>query len=171
MDLETVLAQIERCMNSRPLVALSDDPNDLEALTPGHFLVGSNLQALPEPDLREVPVNRLDRYQLAQQKVQQFWCRWTSEYLKELQHQATINPRKVDLKVGQVVIVQDQQLPPIRWPLARIMHLHPGQDGVVRVVTIRTASGLFKRPTSKLCLLPSTMEDDIAGNIADDPAK
>ncbi|XP_062712567.1 uncharacterized protein LOC134289887 [Aedes albopictus] len=36
-DLETVLVQIEGAMNSRPLVALSDDPNDLEALTPGHF--------------------------------------------------------------------------------------------------------------------------------------
>ncbi|XP_055623126.1 uncharacterized protein LOC129766576 [Toxorhynchites rutilus septentrionalis] len=75
-DLETVLVQIEGCMNSRPLVVLSDDPNDLQALTPGHFLVGSSLQAIPEPDLRETPINRLDRYQLAQQKVQHFWYRW-----------------------------------------------------------------------------------------------
>ncbi|XP_062558239.1 uncharacterized protein LOC134223119 [Armigeres subalbatus] len=158
-DLQTVLAQIESCMNSRPLVALSDDPNDLEALTPGHFLVGSNLQALPEPDLRNLPTNRLDRYECAQQKVQHFWSRWTSEYLKELQHQATINPRKVSLKIGQIVVLQDQQLPMLRWPLARIMQLHPGQDGVVRVVTVRTASGIFKRPTSKVCLLPPEMED------------
>ncbi|XP_053699051.1 uncharacterized protein LOC128746023 [Sabethes cyaneus] len=159
-DLETVLVQIEGCMNSRPLTALSDDPNDLRALTPGHFLVGSSLLALPDPDLREVPTNHLSRYQFLQQKLQHFWYRWTSEYLKELQRQATVNPRKVDLKVDQVVILQDHQLPPIRWPLARIMELHPGQDGVVRVATVRTEAGIFKRPTSKLCLLPSALEGD-----------
>ncbi|XP_055644163.1 uncharacterized protein LOC129780182 [Toxorhynchites rutilus septentrionalis] len=166
-DLETVLVQIEGCMNSRPLVVLSDDPNDLQALTPGHFLVGSSLQAIPEPDLRETPINRLDRYQLAQQKVQHFWYRWTREYLKELQRQPKVNPRKIDLKVGQVVILQDQQLPPLRWPLARILELHPGQDGVVRVITLRTAAGVFKRPTTKICLLPSAMEDIIDRDVAD----
>ncbi|XP_076686078.1 uncharacterized protein LOC143378149, partial [Andrena cerasifolii] len=38
-EMTTLLAQIEACLNSRPLQPLSDDPGDVTALTPGHFLI------------------------------------------------------------------------------------------------------------------------------------
>ncbi|XP_055643124.1 uncharacterized protein LOC129779584 [Toxorhynchites rutilus septentrionalis] len=154
-DLVTILAQIEGCMNSRPLIPLSENPEDYEILTPGHFLIGSSPVALPDPDVCNVPSNRLNRYQFIQQRVQQFWHKWRSEYLSELQRQPSSASNKVDLKVGQMVILQDQQQPPTRWPLARIVELHPGQDGITRVVTLRTPTGEFKRACTKLCLLPS----------------
>ena len=31
---------------------------------------------------------------------------------------------------------------------------HPGADGVIRVVTLKTADGELQRPIVKLCLLP-----------------
>lgn len=39
-ELSTVLYRIESALNSRPLTPSSNDPNDLECLTPGHFLIG-----------------------------------------------------------------------------------------------------------------------------------
>ncbi|XP_055605651.1 uncharacterized protein LOC129753827 [Uranotaenia lowii] len=161
-DLVTILSQIEGAMNSRPLVPLSEDPNDFEAITPSHFLIGSQLQALPHPDLKDVPENRLkNRYQVIQQKQQLFWYHWQTEYLKELQRQSTTNPQQVNLKIGQVMILQDDLLPPVRWPLVRIMELHPGADGVTRVVTIRTPTGaIFKRAVVKLCPLPTMDEEE-----------
>ncbi|XP_055645555.1 uncharacterized protein LOC129782211 [Toxorhynchites rutilus septentrionalis] len=172
-DLITILSQVESAMNSRPLVPLSEDPNDFEALTPGHFLVGSQLQALPYPDMKDVPVNRLrNRYQIIQQKQQQFWYHWKTEYLKELQRQTTMHRRPIHLKVGQVMILQDNLLPPVRWPLVRILELHPGQDGVTRVVTVRTSSGTtFKRAVTKLCPLPTMDEEEMSmqSNTASNP--
>ena len=47
-ELSTVMAQIEACLNSRPLVPLPTEEG-LEVLTPGHFLVGRALEALPDP--------------------------------------------------------------------------------------------------------------------------
>ena len=45
----TFLTQIEACLNSRPLVVLPSDDDCIEALTPGHFLIGRSLEALPDP--------------------------------------------------------------------------------------------------------------------------
>ncbi|XP_053681565.1 uncharacterized protein LOC128732344 [Sabethes cyaneus] len=70
--LTTILAQIESLMNSRPLLPMSEDPNNLAALTPRHFLTGSSLLALPDPDHRDIPENRLDHFQKLQLHVQNF---------------------------------------------------------------------------------------------------
>lgn len=71
-ELSTVITQVEAILNSRPLCALSSDPNDLEALTPGHFLIGTALFALPETSVTDIPSNR---YQLLMQFQQSFWKR------------------------------------------------------------------------------------------------
>ena len=39
-ELATTLAQIEACLNSRPLIPLPESSDALEVLTPGHFLIG-----------------------------------------------------------------------------------------------------------------------------------
>ena len=46
---EELLTHIEVCLNSRPLVSLPPDDDGIEALTPGHFLIGRPLEALPDP--------------------------------------------------------------------------------------------------------------------------
>ena len=47
-ELTTILVQVECCLNSRPLVALPSDDDGIESLTPGHFLIGHPLEALPD---------------------------------------------------------------------------------------------------------------------------
>ncbi|XP_029154848.1 uncharacterized protein LOC114929767 [Nylanderia fulva] len=153
-ELSTLLAQIEACLNSRPLQALSDDPEDVSALTPGHFLVGAPLLALPEPSLTEQTVSTLSRWRHLQRMRDHFWQRWSSEYVHGLA------PRTKWLKdapaphVGDLCLVRSEITPPSRWPLARILRLHPGDDGITRVVTIRTATSELVRPLVKLVFLP-----------------
>jgi len=66
-ELMTLSTQVEAMLNSRPLTPLLSDPTDLAALTPGHFLIGAPLAAVPEPSLLDLPVNRLKHWQLVQQ--------------------------------------------------------------------------------------------------------
>ncbi|XP_029171256.1 uncharacterized protein LOC114940687 [Nylanderia fulva] len=65
-ELTTVLCRIEACLNSRPIAASSDNLDDYTALTPGHFLIGTPLIALPEPNVLELNEQQLSRWQLTQ---------------------------------------------------------------------------------------------------------
>lgn len=155
-QLSTAIAQIEAVLNSRPITPLSSDPTDFNALTPGHFLIGSPLTMIPEPDLTDVKFSRLSKWQQIQQMTQHFWRRWSSEYLTRLQHRPKWmdgeHPRQ--LEVGDMVLVKDENSPPAKWNLARVLAVHPGADSKVRVATIKTATSELKRPIVKLCLLP-----------------
>lgn len=81
----TVLSQIEAILNSRPLTPMSDDPADLNYLTPGHFLIGTALSSFVEKDVCEVPLNRLKFWAICTKIQQQFWCKWHKDYLNFLQ--------------------------------------------------------------------------------------
>ncbi len=56
---ETCLMQIEAYRNSRLLTMESPDPNGIDALTPGHFLIGCPITNISNPDISNVPLNRL----------------------------------------------------------------------------------------------------------------
>lgn len=153
-EMATVMTQVEACLNSRPLTPVTADPTDLAVLTPGHFLIGDALTAYPEPDLTDVKENRLTRWQLTQQLFQHFWRRWSREFLTRLQQRPKWLNHRTDIRVGDMVLIRDDHLPPLKWKLARVIKTNPGLDGHVRVVTVKTADGEFERPIVKLCLLP-----------------
>lgn len=75
-EFSTMLAQIEACLNSRPICPINNDPNDLEILTPGHFLIGRAVAAIPEASYLERNENLLNRWQLVQKLSPQFWNKW-----------------------------------------------------------------------------------------------
>lgn len=151
-ELSTLLCKIEACLNSRPIAPLSHTLTDYESLTSGHFLVGDALTGLPEPSLLDVRESRLTRWQRVQQLSQRFWKLWHDDYLNTLQQRHKL--RQFHIKVGQMVVLKNSALPPCKWELGRVVQIHPGSDGITRVVTIRTATAELKRPIVKLCVLP-----------------
>lgn len=153
-ELSTLLTQIEACLNSRPLSPLSNDPRDLEPLTPAHFLVGEPLVAYPEKDLTDVSLHCLTRWQLIQRMTQTFWKKWQSEYLTRLQQRPKWRTPQKEFQVGDLVLLKDVRYPPSKWMLGRIVAKHPGQDNLTRAYSVRTQSGVYTRTVSKLCPLP-----------------
>lgn len=152
--LNTLMIQIEGIMNSRPLTALSDDVTDLSPLTPGHFIIGEPLVQPYYPRVVEVPDNRLKARALIQKFVQQFSIRFQKEYINQLQRRNKWTKRDSNLKPGDLVLVKNEQLPPTLWQMARIVTVHPGNDGLVRNVTLRTQDGIYQRSVQHLCKLP-----------------
>jgi len=87
--------------------------------------------------------------------LEHFWARWSREYMQRFQIVSKWLQPDSRLRVGSLVLVADERFPPSKWPHARVVEVHPGADGLVRVASVRMASGAtFRRPIVKLCLLP-----------------
>lgn len=154
-ELATLLAQIEACLNSRPLYPLSSDPTDLAALTPGHLLIGEPPVNIPEPGHDDHDARRLtSRWAMTAAMRDHFWRRWSSEYVYHLQQLQRWPKQLPNLRTGDLVLLKNELQPPATWAMGRIVELYPGQDGLVRVVNVRTAKSVFKRPISKIVPLP-----------------
>lgn len=166
----TLLCNIEAVLNSRPLTPLTDDPEDIQALTPGHFLMGGPL--VVPPPFRHMNDENSEGKKLwieRQKMLTHFWQRWQNEYLTTLQERKKWRREKENVKVGQLVLIRDETLPPAQWKLGRIIELFPGRDGLVRNVLIKTAKGELKRPVQKICILPIDSAIPTNGTDSTDP--
>lgn len=150
-----LLIEVEAILNSRPLSPLSDDPEDILALTPAHFLVGEPL-ILPPPFRHTISDNLEGRKLWSERRkmIEHFWKRWEVEYLTTLQERKKWRREKENVQVGQLVILKDENLPPAQWKMGRIIETLPGKDGLVRNVMVKTEKSCFKRPVQKICILP-----------------
>ncbi|GFX42120.1 integrase catalytic domain-containing protein [Trichonephila clavipes] len=110
-------------------VPLSDNINEYEVLTPGHFIIGRPISAIPEPTILDISDNRLSRWQYSTKCVQTLWKRWKNDYLNHLQQRNKWQFEKNNVTVGCLVLLKENDLPPCKWTVARILEVIYGTDG------------------------------------------
>lgn len=153
-EYSTIFCRIEAVLNSRPLCAIQSDPEDgMDYLSPGSFLIGAPLVSAPER-LYDESATLPCRWQRLKQITQNFWRRWSKEYLHTQMQRNKWTKGHSNVKVGDVVFMQGLDTTPLSWPIGRIQEVYPGPDGIVRVVNVRTNGGTFVRPVNKLYILP-----------------
>ncbi|GFX02317.1 integrase catalytic domain-containing protein [Trichonephila clavipes] len=150
----TVCIQIKGILNSRPLCPLSSNSGDLNALTPAHLLIGRSMTSVVEPNLIELKENGLKKWQRITRLVQLIWNKWHRCYLSELQQRNKWKFKKQNVNVGDLVVLIEDNMPTLKWPLGRITEIYSGSDALIRVVKIKTQFGEYKRAISRVCLLP-----------------
>lgn len=159
-EFEDVLGIITQVMNERPLTYVTENPEDLEPLTPELFLHPLGQTSFPESELLEADKLR-HRYDFMKRLKQDLRNRFRNEYLGML---VSRNPKKNTrpLKVGDLVFVGNDRDKRTKWPLGKIMDLYPGQDGVTRVARVKTGDGVLTRPVQRLFALEADSETEIA---------
>lgn len=149
----TAFAEVEWVVNSRPLTEVSSDVDDLEALTPNHFLIGRGSLNLPPGIVDDKELSSRKRWRQAQVVANHIWSRWLREYLPGLITRKKWTQPTVNVKVGDLVLVVDRAVSRGFWPLGRIVKVFPGLDSIVRSADVKTKFGVMRRPVTKLAVL------------------
>lgn len=148
----THLARLSAVLNSRPVSATSDDPDDLDYITSNHLATGGPAIQLLGPRSSGMDGNREG---LLNDLLMSFWRRWMTEVVMAKQERGKWRAKERNLAVGDLVIIMEDNLPPTVYKMGRVKEVLPGSDGLVRNVRLKTAASksLVTRSVQKLILL------------------
>ena len=148
-ELETLLHEIECCVNARPLTFVGDTLDSGQTLTPSHFLLGrSSPYTKVEVDPNISISNPADLFEQHEGLLKEFWYVWKQEYLRNLPPFKGKGPGR-EIEKGSVVLIENEGAR-ITWPLGIVEKMIQGRDGLARTVEIRTEKGTFVRPIQRL---------------------
>ena len=161
--LNTLFCEVESILNSKPLTNISNDISDLEALTPNHLLLCRSGATFPPGlfDKNDCFIQR--KWKQIQYLADVFWSRWRKQYLTKLQERQKWTKIRRSMKIGDLVLLTDQQLPRNQWSMGRITKTYPDKYGFVRTVDLKiskmkgfASTTELKRPIHKLIFLMET---------------
>jgi hypothetical protein len=146
-ELNTILTEVEALINLRPITYIYDDDESISyPLCPSHLIYGRRITPIPTSEHYEVvstyhSLTRRARHQ--RRLLQQFTKQWRREYLQNLREQTTKSSsnKSIDISVGDIVILKNDQTCRNFRKLAKIEELLPGADGVVRAVIVKVLGG------------------------------
>lgn len=150
---QTLLCEVESIINDRPITTTSNDPNDLEALTPNRLLVMRTQPNIPPGVFSKDDHYARRRWRQIQYMTELFWRIWTQEYLPLLQERQKWNTTRRNFKPGDVVLIVDSSAPRNSWLIGKIVKIMTDSKGTVRSVCVQTKTSTLERPITKICLL------------------
>ena len=152
-ELETILVEIECTINSRPLTRIYGNPDDEGPITPSHFLMEQPLERCQLNDIvRPLSASELSqRYYARQLSLSKFWKIWQEQYITNLPQVVKNHKKGNTLAIGDIVLIREENFGSrLNWPLARVVKLHSGRDGLIRSVDLKTSKSIICRPIKKL---------------------
>ena len=144
-EFRTAVSRIAALLNCRPIAKVKVE-NAMTTLTPNHFLIGKLGGAVSTDDLEQPS----ERWKRVHALTDQFWKQFLLEYIPQLSKRDKWKTERSNLEVGEVVLQLDPDAPRGQWKMAVVEEVHPGPDGKVRRCKIRTTTGTYERPITKL---------------------
>uniref|UniRef100_A0A1I8BFS9 Integrase catalytic domain-containing protein n=1 Tax=Meloidogyne hapla TaxID=6305 RepID=A0A1I8BFS9_MELHA len=153
-EMNTVISEVEGILNSRPLVSMDDNPDSVRTLRPFDFLLESGQPGLPPIEKNEddewknklnAPEKLLNIYQNSLRIQNKFWLTWQHEYLNFLKERRQQHHKQrgnnILPRIGEVVLITDQNTPRAEWRIGRISELPPGDPTSIRSASVLMTNG------------------------------
>lgn len=161
MELGTLIAEVEKVINNRPLTHISDNSNDPLPVTPKHFLRPTGHSLLPEADVIAGSSHRA-AFRKLQRLREMLQARFRMEYLGQLVYWH--NRKTTPLKIGDVVLVEHDNIKRQDWAIAVVIEELPGTEGVTRTFRLRYKGGELLRSAQRLYLLEAAVPPAVYQN-------
>ncbi len=173
-ELVTWVTEIEGIVNGRPLSSVTENCEDTLPISPNMLLWGHELRHFPnkvakrtrpEPQRSTPEMRWRKRLALRASFAQAF----RKDYLMELQNTSKWLEEHENIQVGEVVLIDNLEKDKSTWPLARVVEVIQGRDGLVRNVVLKTAKGIIRRPVQRLAPLEVAPKDPVMLDFHDSP--
>jgi hypothetical protein len=151
-ELYTCLLEIANLVNQRPIGRIPNDLDDGSYLCPNDMLLGRSSSNVPQGPFKATK-NPRDRVEFVQRIVDSFWVRWTTDVFPSLIPRKKWSVDRRNIQVNDVVMTVDTNAVRGKWTIGRITKVHPGSDGKVRNVTLKTPTGEHRRPVTKIAVI------------------
>ena len=115
-------------MNSRPLTAVSSDPETPTVLSSATILtqkVGQPVEPSPPFGIKDTIKSQWRQVQFL---AEQFWTPWKERYLTTLQVRQRWTGEHPCLKTGDVVLMKDLEVPRKQWPFGVVERCFQSED-------------------------------------------
>ena len=135
-----------------PIGRIPSDPDNGSYLCPNDVLLGRASSTVPQGPFRHTK-NPRHRVEFVQKIVDSFWTRWTRDVFPSLLPRKQWHTEKCNVQVDDFVIVQTSSAIRGTWNVGRVVNVYPGQDGKVRNVKVKTRTGEYERPITKITVI------------------
>ncbi|XP_068246562.1 uncharacterized protein [Palaemon carinicauda] len=136
-ELQTALISIANLMNERPIGTKPGFSLELGGyLCPNDLLLGRSTCFCPS-GMYDISGDHKRRLKFIQSIIESFWKKWHRDYFPSLLIRQKWHTTRRNVRVGDVVLVQDSNVVRGAWKLVQVIKADPGQDGVVRDVDLR----------------------------------
>ena len=88
-----------------------------------------------------------------QKIVDSFWHRWSRDVLPALVPRKAWHTERRNVEVDDLVVMADNNAIRGKWTIGRVIEVHPGTDGRVRNVKVKTPAGEYSRPVTKIAVI------------------
>ena len=159
-QLQTFLLEAEAILNARPLTPVTLDVDGETPLTSNHLLRVNAAAGMPPAPTHASDRFSKQRWRNVQLLADQFWKRWSREYLRTIISRQKGHHTKRNFKVNDVVLLVDNNTPRAQWSMGRVSSVHSDEHGIVRTVSVKCRGSELLRPIHKLCLILLADEDE-----------
>lgn len=115
------------------------------------IFIGDSLNSLPKRDERDISDIDGDKLCNLPNNFGRDGLVYLTQFQERSKWSTSTGPQ---LKTGTVILIRDDNAPPLQWSIGRVMEVTRGADDQDRVAQVQTSKGTSKRAVRYLCPLP-----------------
>ena len=159
LELYTILLEVTNLVNQRPIGRIPNDPDDGSYICPNDILLGRASSEIPQGPFKGTNNSR-HMVEFVQKIIDSFWKRWNRDVFPSLVPRKKWQVEKRNVRSDDIVVVSDPNALRGKWSIGRVLEVHPGPNGRVRNVEVKTSTGMYSRPITKIAVIHPAESDD-----------